>query len=388
MIVDTTAFWHEQAARTPMLTARQEIVLGKTIQEWLAAEDPSPQLIRRGKKAKDRMIRSNLKLVISVSKKYSRRVNRTANLEIIDLYQEGVIGLNRAAEKFNPESGYKFSTYAYWWISQSLIRLCETQSTTIRAPNTATQMNMRWMYRPEGQTLEQFAEAEGKPIEWVRQYLESFRLTQTTSLDSVFSNINESCTTRADIASTGVQDEEEVEFADIYQQLKATPEIQDSLATLELSQQCKPGEMAPLLGCGVNSVRIKLKDCAAQIREHMPADLRARLQGKEKNEHVRISEPIPAPAKELALVSCCSASHQSMPEVISQNGHHHSLEAQAASVINELQSPEPTKQPRKRRSSAEVALERHSADVSLTIDNVSYQGSPQAIASVLKAMAA
>ena len=384
MTADTIAFWHEQAARTPMLKPAQEILLGKTIQEWISAEDPSPQLIRRGKKAQDRMIKSNLKLVISVCKKYSRRISRTANLEIIDLYQEGVIGLNRAAERFNPESGYKFSTYAFWWISQAVRRVVETQLTTIRAPNTAVQLHMRFLYRPEGQTLEQFAEAEGKPIEWVRQYLEGFNVVQTLSLDSVVSNINESCITRADIASTGVQDIEETEFRDILQQLKATPEIQDSLAILELSQQCKPGEMAPLLGCGVNSVRIKLKDCAAQIREHMPADLRERLNGKELNSYVRI-EPIislyePSPLRELALINCCSTEPELMPE-ISTNGHH-SLEAEAIAVIDELQTPEPTKQPRKRRSSAEVAA---SGTVALKINGMDMEGTAADVAAVLKA---
>ena len=78
---DTVAFWHNHAARTPMLKPAQEITLGKTIQAWLSAEDPSPQLIRRGKKAKERMITSNLKLVVSICQKYSKRVNRTANLE-------------------------------------------------------------------------------------------------------------------------------------------------------------------------------------------------------------------------------------------------------------------------------------------------------------------
>ncbi len=142
--------------RVPLLSHEQEITLGRQVQELVRLEEmeeelklrqghhPSreemaktvgvtPAVLRRrlnnGRRAKERMVAANLRLVVSVAKKYTKR-----NMELLDLIQEGTIGLVRGVEKFDPTRGYKFSTYAYWWIRQGITRAIAEKSRTIRLP--------------------------------------------------------------------------------------------------------------------------------------------------------------------------------------------------------------------------------------------------------------
>lgn len=153
---DMVRTYLHEIGRVPLLTHEQEIVYGKQVQqmmsvleakealtqtldrvpteaEWAAgvklSETDLQQSMRLGQRAKQKMIEANLRLVVAIAKKYQKR-----NLEFLDLIQEGTLGLERGVEKFDPTRGYKFSTYAYWWIRQAITRAIAQQARTIRLP--------------------------------------------------------------------------------------------------------------------------------------------------------------------------------------------------------------------------------------------------------------
>jgi RNA polymerase nonessential primary-like sigma factor len=153
---DMVRTYLHEIGRVPLLTHEQEIVYGKQVQkmmplieqrdrlaESLGREPSLPEwmnsvklnaeefnrILQFGSRAKKKMIEANLRLVVAIAKKYQKR-----NMEFLDLIQEGSLGLERGVEKFDPTKGYKFSTYAYWWIRQAITRAIAQQSRTIRLP--------------------------------------------------------------------------------------------------------------------------------------------------------------------------------------------------------------------------------------------------------------
>lgn len=123
-----------EAKRTLAVILRREPTLAKWAAQVQLSEVQLNETLLRGQQAKQKMILANLRLVVNVAKKYQYR-----GLELLDLIQEGTLGLTRAVEKFDPTRGYKFSTYAYWWIKQSITRAIATNSRTIRLPSHITE---------------------------------------------------------------------------------------------------------------------------------------------------------------------------------------------------------------------------------------------------------
>jgi RNA polymerase sigma factor (sigma-70 family) len=141
--MDSAGQYLSEIARFPLLTASQEIQLGRQIRKYVELRDlPKDQLndtqkrqIKAGTRAKEKLIKSNMKLVASVARKMLFKAN-PKTLTFFDLLQEGSIGLSRAAELFDPERGYKFSTYSYWWIRQSISRAIYGTDRMIRVPDS------------------------------------------------------------------------------------------------------------------------------------------------------------------------------------------------------------------------------------------------------------
>tara|TARA_R100001443_G_scaffold47441_1_gene60084 strand:- start:1476 stop:2417 length:942 start_codon:yes stop_codon:yes gene_type:complete len=148
---DSVRAYLRDIGRVPLLEHDEEILLGRKVQRLMHIKQSKIDLeiqdnyslaavlgisdkqlrkeIRDGEKAKDKMVTANLRLVVSVAKKYTKR-----NMELLDIIQEGTIGLVRGVEKFDPGRGYKFSTYAYWWIRQGITRAIAEKSRSIRLP--------------------------------------------------------------------------------------------------------------------------------------------------------------------------------------------------------------------------------------------------------------
>lgn len=140
-MADSIKDYLNSIAKYPLLTAQQEIQLGRRVARWQELKDLNRKLTdierreyRSGERARQRFIQSNLQLVVHVARKYDKRNNKT--LEFMDLIQEGNIGLARAVELFDPSRGYKFSTYAYWWIRQGITRALIQNDSIIKLPTS------------------------------------------------------------------------------------------------------------------------------------------------------------------------------------------------------------------------------------------------------------
>ena len=137
MSADSFSLYLQEATRYPLLNKSQEIMLARQVQIWLHDESATPAQKRAGKKAYEKLIKCNLRLVVSVAKRFNNRLKRS---EMLDIVQEGNCGLAHGIKKYDPERGYALSTYVYWWIRQSVTRYLGCNDRIIRLPSQAVEV--------------------------------------------------------------------------------------------------------------------------------------------------------------------------------------------------------------------------------------------------------
>ncbi len=183
---DTISLYLKEMARVPLLTSIEETVLAKSLEKGRKAEktlkktprnsnraDTLRQHIREGNRSREHLIKANTRLVVSIAKKYMGQ-----GVPFSDLIQEGNLGLMKAVEKFDYRRGYKFSTYATWWIRQAITRALADQGRTIRVPvhmsdrirklhQVSRQLEQAWGRKPTPEELAQEMELEPSKVRWM-----------------------------------------------------------------------------------------------------------------------------------------------------------------------------------------------------------------------------
>lgn len=266
---DMVRTYLHEIGRVPLLNHEQEIVYGKQVQKMMGLLEEQEKLqkelqrepthqewaeqvqmsqselkeaLRQGNRAKRKMIEANLRLVVAIAKKYQKR-----NMEFLDLIQEGTLGLERGVEKFDPTRGYKFSTYAYWWIRQAITRAIAQQARAIRLPIHITEKlnKIKKVQRELAQKLgrnatpSEIAEELDLDPSQIREYLSIAR--QPISLD------------------VRVGDNQDTELADLLEDDESSP---DTYITEESMRQDLDGILSELTSQQreVLSLRFGLED--------------------------------------------------------------------------------------------------------------------------------
>jgi RNA polymerase nonessential primary-like sigma factor len=294
--------------RVPLLSHEQEITLGRQVQELVALEEIEQELemraggakpdheqlakaaqltpqqlkkrLRAGQRAKERMVAANLRLVVSVAKKYTKR-----NMELLDLIQEGTIGLVRGVEKFDPTRGYKFSTYAYWWIRQGITRAIAEKSRTIRLPIHITETlnklkkGQRELSQELGRTptVTELAEFVELPEEEVKDLL--CRARQPVSLETKVGDGDD--TELLDLlAADGTQPEELVDGeclrSDMRDLLEQLPDLQCRVLKMRYGIPCAdvPDPYEPMSLTGIGRILGMSRDRVRNLERDGLAGLR------------------------------------------------------------------------------------------------------------------
>jgi RNA polymerase primary sigma factor len=257
---DALQLWLNEIRRYPLLTASQEVALAKRVEAGDA-------------EAKERMIRSNLRLVVSIAKKYQNQ-----GLSLLDLIQEGIIGLIRAVEKFDWRRGYKFSTYATWWIRQAVQRGVANKSRTIRIPvhiadreqrigRAERELLAKLGRPPTDEEISQAAKISLKHLKEVRQAARA-----VTSLDKPLGEDNDaSIGDLVGIAEGGVEEEVEVSLTEhtLHRALERLPEREQHVLRLRYGLGREEPQSLEEIGRRLGITRERVRQIEATALERL-----------------------------------------------------------------------------------------------------------------------
>jgi RNA polymerase primary sigma factor len=269
--------------RCPLLTAAQEIHLGSLVRRWRdwegGPELAPPAVQKSGRRARDTFIRANTRLVVTVAKKYCRSDFNDERLQ--EHIQNGMLGLARAAEKFDHARGYKFSTYAYWWITQSIGRAAESEG-MIRIPGSALQQ-YRALERAIAQlqhenrkpTPELLSELTGMTTSAIANRLEIGKVKLVKSLDAQSGQDGEGSSLLELLVDPTTCQAEEVEDQVDLESLRTWLERNKQCLTpkqaiaIELTMQGKTHkQIAADLGCSRAGAGLHISQAKTRIRNH------------------------------------------------------------------------------------------------------------------------
>lgn len=219
---DSVRLYLREIGKIPLLTAEEELNLAHRVVEG-------------DKKAKDKMAEANMRLVVSIAKRYSGR-----GLDFLDLIQEGNTGLLRAVEKFDPDKGFKFSTYATWWIRQAITRAIADQARTIRIPvhmvetinkllRTQRRMTQELNREPTMEELSAELELEPEKIEYIMKIKQDI-----SSLDA---GVGRDGDEEDSVLGDFIEDEETISPEDSATNQLLKEQVQDVLSSLSDREQ-------------------------------------------------------------------------------------------------------------------------------------------------------
>lgn len=275
MSKDSVTAWFDGMSRYPLLSAGQEISLSRTVQRGLK-EDATPREKKAAKRAKDKFVCSNLRMVVGVARKFQPRIAGNGGMGVEDLLQIGCLGLSRAVDKFNPEAGYKFSTYAYHWIRQAIQYGIKTNLNTIRIPSDLYDVGVKLSFKPEDQSLEDFAKEHDYTLRRVQRAAEAKAVNTLRSLDKRLvgqeSETSSLLDLIADPTSTTLED---LDYVLAVEQLEAAVDLADDVALVSLvAEGTRPKEIGELLGVSiaggkkqVTEAKVRLKSEISEFKE-------------------------------------------------------------------------------------------------------------------------